>query len=63
MLVVAHVLRTGEQHVLEEMCESGPARPLVLRADVIPEVDGHQRRGVVLVENHAEAVGESVIFN
>ena len=61
VLVVADVLRAGEEHVLEQMREAGAAGAFVLRADVIPEVDGHQRRGVVLVEDDAEAVGEFVV--
>ena len=56
MLVVADVLRTREQHVLEQVSETRPSRPLVFGADVIPEVDRHQRRGVVLVQNDVEAV-------
>src|SRR5581483_85004 len=43
MFVVADVLRAGEQHVLEEMREAGASRPLVLRADVIPEIDRDER--------------------
>ena len=50
-LKVAFVVmrRSFEHEVLEEMREAGVARALVLRADVIPEVDRHERRGMVLV--------------
>ena len=62
VLVVADVLRAGEEHVLEQMREAGAAGPLVLRADVVPEVDGDERGGVVFVEDDAEAVVETVVF-
>jgi hypothetical protein len=48
--------------VLEKVSETGPPRALVFRADVVPEVDGDERRGVVFVEDNAEAVGEAVVF-
>ena len=43
------------------MREAGAARALVLRADVIPEVDGDDRARVVFVQEHVEAVGERVL--
>jgi hypothetical protein len=43
------------------MSEAGAAGPLVLGPDVVPEVDGHQRRGMVLVENDPQAVGKAVV--
>ena len=55
------VLRSLEHQVLEEVREAGVARPLVLRSDVIPEVHGDDRAGVVLVQQHVEAVGERVL--
>src|SRR5713226_3279980 len=63
MLGVADVLRSRKEHVLEEMREAGAAAALILRADVIPEVDGHQRRGVILVENHPQAVWQAIVFD
>ena len=56
MLVVADVLGAGEEHVLEEVREPRAPRPLVLRPDVVPEVDGHEGGGVVLVEDDLEAI-------
>ena len=50
------VLRALEHHVLEEVREPGAARPLVLRADVIPDRDVHDRRRVILGEDHAQPV-------
>jgi hypothetical protein len=44
------------------MSEAGASDALVLRADVIPDVDRHQWRGVVLIEDDAETVGELVVF-
>ena len=55
------MLRSLEHQVLEQMREAGVARPLVLRADVIPEVHGDDRARVVLVEEDVESVGERVL--
>ena len=41
--LVVEVLRALEHQVLEKVCEARPARPLVLRADVVPEVHGDDR--------------------
>jgi hypothetical protein len=46
--------------VLEEMGESGSPGQFVLRADVIPDVDGHGRRGVVGGQHHREPVRQRV---
>jgi hypothetical protein len=50
-----------EEHVLEQVGEPGLARPLVARADVIPEVDGYQREGRVAVQNDAQSVVQAVL--
>src|SRR4029077_1113916 len=63
MLVVAHMQRAGEQHVLEQMGEAGAPGPLVFGSHVVPEIDRHQGRGVVLVEDDAKAVVEEITFN
>ena len=47
VLVGLDVGRALEQHVLEQVCEPGAARPLVRRADVIPQVHRDDRRGVI----------------
>jgi hypothetical protein len=60
VLRVGHVLRALEHHVLEEVREAGPPRPLVTASDVVPEVDGHHRLAVVLGEDDPEAVIEGV---
>src|SRR5438309_1646528 len=62
MFVIADMQRAGKQHVLEKMCEAGAAGALVLRSDVIPEIDGHQRRGVILVEDDLKAIVQRVRF-
>ena len=49
------VLRALEHHVLEEVREAGAARPLVLRADVVPDLGVHDRRRVILEQDHAAA--------
>ena len=54
------MLRALEHQVLEEMGEARAAGPLVLRADVVPDV--HRNDGAVLVrmDQHVQAVVESV---
>ena len=47
--------------MLEEVGEAGPARRLVLRADVVPEVDGDDRRQVVGRDDDAQAVGQRAL--
>ena len=50
------VLRALEHHVLEQVREPGAARPLVFRADVIPDLHVHDRRRVVLGQDDGQAV-------
>ena len=52
------VLGALEHHVLEEMREAGPARLLVLRTHVVPQLDLDNRRRLVLVQDHDHAIGE-----
>jgi len=58
VLAGADVLGSLEHHVFEQVGEAGAARPLVLRADVVPEVDRDERQPAVDVENDTQAVGE-----
>ena len=53
-----HVLRALEHEVLEQMREAGSSGLLVGGADVVPDVDGHDRHRLVLMQDHVEAVGE-----
>jgi hypothetical protein len=46
-----------EHQMLEEMRETSAAGTLVLRADVVPEIDGNHRQPVIFVHDHVEAVG------
>jgi hypothetical protein len=62
VLIVADVLRSGEQHVLEEMREPRAAGSLVLRAHVVPDVDCDERSGVIFVQDDAETVREAVVL-
>src|SRR6267143_7205042 len=48
-----------EHQMLEQVGETGAAGPLVLRADVIPDVHGDDGRLVVLVHQHGETVLEN----
>jgi hypothetical protein len=52
------MLRTFEHQMFEEMSEPGPPRLFVLGPDVVPDVDRHNRAGVILVQKHVEAVLE-----
>ena len=56
------VLGALEHHVLEQVGEPGAARPLVLRTHVVPDVDRHHGDGVVLVQDHVQAVGQGVVL-
>ena len=51
-----HVLRALEHHVFEQVREPGATRLLVPRADVIPDRDVHDRRRVILREDHPQPV-------
>ena len=50
------VLRALEHHVLEQVREAGAARLLVLRPDVIPDLGVHDRRRVILEQDHLQPV-------
>jgi hypothetical protein len=61
-VLLARVLRALEHHVLEEMREAAPARPLVLGADVEPLIDVDDRKLPIDVEDDLQSVGEGVLF-
>jgi hypothetical protein len=50
------VFRTLEHHVLEQVRETGAPRPLVLRADVVRQVDVDDRRRVILRQDDPQPV-------
>ena len=52
------VLGPLEHQMFEQVGEPGAPRPLVLRADVIPEVHGDNRTAVVFVDQQRQSVGE-----
>ena len=54
------VLRALEHQVLEEMRKARPPRLLVLRSDVIPDVDRYDRAVVVLMDENVEAIRQRV---
>ena len=47
--------------MLEQVGEAGLARDLVLGADVVPDVHGHDGREVVLGDDQAQAVGQALV--
>ena len=59
---VGGVARPHEHQVLEQVREAGPSRHLILGADVVPEIDGHQRARSIRVEDHPKPVGQCVRF-
>ena len=54
-----HLLRPHEHQVLEEMREARPLRWLVLRSDVVPEVDRDERQSMVFVKDDRQTVVET----
>ena len=56
VLVLGDVLAALEHHVLEQVREAGLAPLLVLAADVVPEVDRHDRCGPIRRDHDAQAV-------
>ena len=46
--------------MLEQMGKAGVASGFVLRSHVVPQIHGHDRTGVILVQEHVEAVRERV---
>jgi hypothetical protein len=47
--------------VFEQVRKTGTPGLFVLGADVIPDVDGHDRHVVVLVHDHVEAIGHRTL--
>ena len=52
------MLGSLEHQVLEQVREPGHAGALVLRPDVVPDVDRDDRHVMVLVDDDVEAIGE-----
>ena len=61
-VLVVVVLAALEHEVLEEMGEPGAVRLLVLRADVVPQVDGRDGDRTVDVQNDVQAVAQGVLL-
>ena len=54
------MLGTFEHHMFEEMRKAGAARGFVHRADVIPEIDGNERKAMVLGKDDFKPIRELV---
>ncbi len=52
------VFAAAEHEVFEEVGEAGLAGLLVFRADVVPDVDGHDGGFVIFVHDDGEAIVE-----
>ncbi len=61
VLGLGDMRRALEHDVLEQVREAGLAGLLVLGSDVVPDVDGDDRREVVLGDDEAQAVGEALV--
>ena len=61
VLGLGDVARALEHDVLEQVGEARLARDLVLRADVVPEVDRDDRCEVILGDDDAQAVVETLV--
>ena len=61
VLGLGDVARALEHDVLEQVCEAGLARDLVLRADVVPQVDRDDGGQVVLGHDDPQAVGQALV--
>src|SRR5262249_11271909 len=62
VLVVADVAAALEHEVLEQVREAAAARVLAPAADVVDDVDRHDRVGVVLVDHDLQPVVEHVLL-
>lgn len=62
MLAFADILRALKQHVLEQMSETGSARTLVARADVISDTNGIGGRAVIFSEQYTETILQAEFF-
>jgi hypothetical protein len=62
VLVIADMLRSLEEQVLEEMCEAGAPSSLVLGADVVHEVDRDDRCGSILVKDDPQTIVEQAFL-
>lgn len=51
------------QQVFEKVCQSGVARLLVFRANAVTEVEVHDGRLAVDVQDHIHSVGQRVMFD
>ena len=52
-VVLVEVLAAVEHQVFEQVSEAGAAGLFIFRADVIPDVDGNNRRFMVFVDESA----------
>ena len=57
------VLGPLKKHVLEQVRKTGPLKPFIGRADVIPQVDRHNGCRVILREYHLQAIREAVALD
>ena len=63
MLVGLDVRRSLKEHVLEQVGEPGPPGAFIGRPDVIPQIDGDDRRGVVFRDRDEQPVRKPKRFD
>ena len=61
LLGIGNLLGALEEHVLQQVCHAGFARPFVARSHLVDQVDGHGGLGFVRTQQHGQAVGELVL--
>ena len=61
MLIIAHVFRSLEHHVLEEVCKTGTSNLFAVGADMVGHVHVHQRIGVILMQDNGQAIVKLVL--
>jgi hypothetical protein len=57
-----HIFRSLEHHVLEQMCEAGPAFAFIARAHVVIDRDRDYRHRMIFIQNYAESVVQAELF-
>src|SRR5208283_4476174 len=57
-----NVLGTLEHHVFEQVSESGSTGPLISRANVVPEVEGHHRQSMIFTQDDLKSVAKLIFL-
>src|SRR5215813_13893543 len=58
-----NVVRALKHHVLEQMRKTSATFRFVTRADVVVDADGNDRHRLVLIQDNAQSIVESKLFD